>query len=302
MSQSSASSVHSIPSSVPQQSPSPPPSVPTAAAPLTASPKLIDQSLDLSAPSIHAIANARIYHTQLSAKKNGANGGGSTNEEWIYSRLKGTLKFGQNWTSTSTVDPYSKKQGNTGSQYYFALADDMTGRTIWMFQIPTTFLYEVERPFFHIFNGRTRKYGFLFEDDDEAALFSRKVINETCRDTALKRGRSVKPRGSPFRSRSLTASMISSPAPNSFRHVSHIGVSKGGAFEVSRTLDSAFKEGLLKLQNGLGNQIVVCESSEFLASFWRDVDSRSQSFDEGRTSEASKRHIPLTAASIGVAF
>ena len=99
--------------------------------------------------------------------------------------------------------------------------------------------------------------------------------------------------------------MISSPAPNSFRHISHIGVSKGGqSFEVSRTLDTAFKEGLEKLQlGGLGNRIVVCESSEFLASFWRDVDKRSQSTDDASASVGSHAHahIPLAAAQVAVA-
>lgn len=149
-------------------------------------PRQREVSLDLTSPiSIHAIAKARIYHTQLAAKKSssrGSNSNGNGNaEEWTYSRLKGTLKFGQNYNTpngSGAADSYTPRRRQSGdssasamsggnSQYYFALADDMTGKTIWMFQVPVSFLYEVDRPFFHVFNGRVsffvlgRSYGVL---------------------------------------------------------------------------------------------------------------------------------------------
>ena len=42
--------------------------------------------------------------------------------------------------------------------------------------------------------------------------------------------------------------MISSPAPDSFRHLAHVGVNKDGIFEVSKDIDPSWKEMLTKLQ------------------------------------------------------
>lgn len=239
-----------------------------------------DESSNLAAPSIHAIATARIYHTHLDSKHS---------NDWVYSRLKGTLTFGRNWSSSlhgsAGINRESLVVGESGSaaaatgkgMYWFTLADDMTGKTIWMFQVPVEgFMYEVDRPFFHVFNGRTRKYGFLFDDDDEASLFSRKVINETCKDayakhnrrnrvsrnTSQRRSKSLTSRLSHSQFRGLTSSTskvttsylksISAPAPNSFRHISHVGVNAFGVFEISKDLDGAFKDSLIKLSGGAG--------------------------------------------------
>jgi hypothetical protein len=92
--------------------------------------------------TIHAVASARIYHTQLNAK----------NGEWSYSRLKGTLRFGRDWST--------KSAGQGGAQdsekHWFSLIDKDTGRTVWMFKIPLGLDYQVDRPFFHVFQGRVR--------------------------------------------------------------------------------------------------------------------------------------------------
>ncbi|RXW23210.1 hypothetical protein EST38_g2630 [Candolleomyces aberdarensis] len=275
-------------------------------------------TFDVGAPSVHAVANARIYHTNLGSKKDTSPSSSSGEDDWTYSRLKGTLRFGRNWDDfkNSTVRQGSvggesnnnNSELNTGrneDQYWFTLSDNATGKTIWMFQIPATgnFLYEVDRPFFHVFNGRTRKYGFLFEDDDDAAMFAKKVINETCKDATPKRGRSTKKQSrSPYRSKSLitpsiTRSMISLPAPNSFRHVSHVGVNGAGVFEVSKDLDAAFRENLIKLQNGASVSIVQ-ETDGFVDSFWRDVNRRSSIHQSAtsHTSHASTAGPPVSAS------
>lgn len=92
--------------------------------------------------TIHAVASARLYHTQLNVK----------NCEWSYSRLKGTLSFGRDWSS--------KSAGQGGAQdsekYWFSLVDKDTGRAVWMFKIPPGMDYQVDRPFFHVFQGRVR--------------------------------------------------------------------------------------------------------------------------------------------------
>ncbi|EAU84111.1 hypothetical protein CC1G_06973 [Coprinopsis cinerea okayama7 len=220
-----------------------------------------------STQSIHAVANARIYHTDLDAKK----------DEWTYSRLKGTLTFGRNWSLNKPND--IKGDG----QHWFTLSDEANGKTVWMFEIPAAGLqYEVDRPFFHVFSGRTRKYGLLFEDDDEAALFSKKVFSEVCKDVPPpKRGRSFRSRhhtrSKSFngRSASITRAQISHPVTNSFRHISHIGVNRTGVYEMSKDLASTnFKDMLLQLQH-VGNNGL--EQGSFVVDFWNDVDGKKMS-------------------------
>ena len=94
-----------------------------------------------------------------------------------------------------------------------------------------------------------------------------------------------------FRSKSLTGSIlrasISPPAPNSFRHVSHVGVNRAGVFEVSKTLDASFRDTLVLLQNGTGaDTVIVQDNTDFSNSFWKDVDSlKAASLDRDFTSQ-----------------
>ena len=101
---------------------------------------------DARAPTVLASASsARIYHAQLEAQA----------DEWSYSRLKGTLNFGRNWTSEAPIGSAKAAEPSSDSPYWFTLADEATGKTVWMFQIPAAgFQYEVDKPFFHSFNGR----------------------------------------------------------------------------------------------------------------------------------------------------
>ena len=136
--------------------------------------------LEQVAFTVLAVAGARVYHTKLSANDN----------QWNYSQWKGTLSLCRD---IDTVD-----SGGTSDteKHWFRLADDQTGRTVWMFKFPENFDYAVDRPFFHVFQGRvrlvvihlhpiyltqpiqTRRYGFLFNDDDEASMFAQKVMNQ----------------------------------------------------------------------------------------------------------------------------
>lgn len=221
-------------------------------------------------------SNARIYHAQLEGQS----------EEWTYSRMKGTLNFGRNWTSEGST---KAAEASSDSPYWFTLADEATGKTVWMFQIPSIgFQYEVDKPFFHAFNGRTRRYGLVFSDDDEASLFSNKVMAEVCKDMPRrvptpKRGRSFQEKQH-LRSRSLSArrlpisrSQISPPAPNSFRHVAHIGVNRSGLYE-STVVDTSFQNMLKEIQqsnnaNSQGGAVV---------EFWNDSGSDTTS-NEGHS-------------------
>jgi Wiskott-Aldrich syndrome protein len=88
--------------------------------------------------SILAAASARVYHAQLSPKS----------AEWCYSRLRGTLLLGRD--TVQVEDPQSVEAEN----HWFRLLDADSGKPVWMFRIHTGFSYQVDRPFFHVFQGR----------------------------------------------------------------------------------------------------------------------------------------------------
>lgn len=94
-------------------------------------------------------ADARVYHTNLKEKDT---------QQWNYSRWKGRLTFGRD------VDtPLTAAQGLTEAEkYWFRLADVETGRTVWMFKFPEHFEYVLDRPFFHVFQGRVRQSKHFF--------------------------------------------------------------------------------------------------------------------------------------------
>lgn len=96
---------------------------------------------------ILAAAGARVYHTKLQA----------TDNQWSYSHWKGTLTLGRDLDT-----PQNTAQGTTEvEKHWFRLADVETGRTVWIFKFPENFEYELDRPFFHVFQGRVYTYDFL---------------------------------------------------------------------------------------------------------------------------------------------
>lgn len=123
---------------------------------------------------LYAIASARIYHsTQLTSNHSGTlsfgRGHGSSKNknngsQWVYSHLKGTLVFGQDnhsgTSETTTVEQIvvpSRNEGEPKGDWWFQLVDDEAGRVVWKFKIPlgagAKFNYELDRPFFHVFQG-----------------------------------------------------------------------------------------------------------------------------------------------------
>jgi neural Wiskott-Aldrich syndrome protein len=90
--------------------------------------------------TIIAIAGARVYHTKLQERDN----------QWNYSHWKGILTLGRDLDT-----PQSIAQGTSEvEKHWFRLADVESGRTVWMFKFPENFEYELDRPFFHVFQGR----------------------------------------------------------------------------------------------------------------------------------------------------
>ncbi|KAK7042309.1 Wiskott-Aldrich syndrome 1 [Favolaschia claudopus] len=165
--------------------------------------------LQPTAYKVYAVIPAtRVYHAAfVNSKQQSA-------LNWTCSGLYGRLMFG-------------KDQGSTEQAYWFRLLDD-SGKTIWMFKIPEqSFEYRVDKPFFHVFRGSSREFGFLCFDDEEAASFAREVTGRTMfRPQSAQPVSAVATEPRSLRSR-LTSSplgrMISLPTANSFVHVAHVG-------------------------------------------------------------------------------
>lgn len=71
--------------------------------------------------------------------------------------------------------------------------------------------------------------------------------------------------------------MISSPTPDSFKHLAHIGLNQtNGTIETSKDLDPSFREILADLRMQTGSNVtesVVLEHLDFIQGFWKDIDT-----------------------------
>jgi len=218
--------------------------------------------------SVLAVASARIYHAQLTTKI----------PEWCYSRMRGTLVFGKDNKSNDLLANRAPVVVEPTS-YWFRLLDETSGRPIWIFKIPTSFAYELDRPFFHAFQGKSRRFGFLFENDEEAGALAKKVISQTCPPRQAKNRtlslsmRSKSPSGSG--QKPIVPSMVSLPTPNSFVHVGHVGLNKDGVIEASKGIDPSWKavlEGHSLRDHGRGPlRTSEPEKLSFSEGFWRGL-------------------------------
>jgi Wiskott-Aldrich syndrome protein len=95
-----------------------------------------------------SVASARVYHTKLSDQNN----------QWTYSQWRGKLFFCRDIDNTI---PATRSPVNEAEKHWFRLADEETGRTVWMFRFPENFEYAIDRPFFHVFQGRVRSFTIL---------------------------------------------------------------------------------------------------------------------------------------------
>ncbi|KAG6829919.1 hypothetical protein H0H92_002942 [Tricholoma furcatifolium] len=124
---------------------------------------------------ILAVAGARIYHAPLSTKT----------PDWCYSRMRGTLVFGRDCAPGEHLG-YRPPITHEASSYWFRLLDSITGKPLWLFKVSPPFFYEIDRPFFHVIHGKSRRFGFLLDDDDEADMLAKKVIAHACPPRALR--------------------------------------------------------------------------------------------------------------------
>lgn len=79
--------------------------------------------------------------------------------------------------------------------------------------------------------------------------------------------------------------MISSPTPNSFQHVSHVGVNKKqGVFEASKDLDAPWRITLSDLQNYNVREV---EHKDFSEGFWKGVENISRNNNDNLSTSAA---------------
>lgn len=95
---------------------------------------------------ILALAPARIYQAPFGAREDG----------WAYTGLNGMLVFGRDRVVVHADRPLGAGPGTSFERrYWFRLVDTAPGKgVIWMHPIPAEFQYRLDKPFFHVFQGK----------------------------------------------------------------------------------------------------------------------------------------------------
>ncbi|GJE86311.1 Wiskott-Aldrich syndrome protein -like protein [Phanerochaete sordida] len=179
-----------------------------------------------------ACASAKVYHTPFHSKA-----------DWTYSGLAGTLVFGRSDAARGrTLD-------SAEQSLWFRLVDPAKG-VVWIHQVPDALDYGLDKPFFHTFSGKSRRFGFRFDDDAAATALLAQVTSHVRAPGELRRpapptARALTPPAGPARRTSrkgavgqrvappqrLAPALVSAPAPGSFVHVAHVGVDTQGELE-----------------------------------------------------------------------
>ncbi|TFY65768.1 hypothetical protein EVG20_g5322 [Dentipellis fragilis] len=241
---------------------------------------------------IIAAGPARIYHATF----------GAADSDWSFSGLRGILVFG----CDARVPVHRTNAAPYGATYWFRLVDMRRGKVVWVHQVQDVIEYEAEKPFFHVFCGKSRKFGFRFEEDDDAVIFLQEVTQRIV-DIPVQRSPSKKSGPKPQRVKSqrktIDRSMISSPVPESFRHVAHMGVDEKGSVDASWNVAPEWTKLLQKLEGYGIDAEMVEENLEFVKGFLAGAeavrssvsssDSESQSSLDSPKPARTKRHQPI---------
>ncbi|KAH7909183.1 hypothetical protein BJ138DRAFT_261222 [Hygrophoropsis aurantiaca] len=200
---------------------------------------------------------------------------------WSYSKLKGILVFGRD-RDPSCAAALASRAGQSlrvKEKYWFRLVDVKTDRVVWMFSIPEVFEYKKDKPFFHYFSGTSRMFGFCFDEDEEASVFCKKVVDRTRRyffsslRTKSTKKENEKVKAPPSQKAPLKPAMISSPAPHSFVHVSHVGITTKGIVQTAKTIEPAWSTLVTELQGYGISPEVVKENRDFVEGFLAGAQS-----------------------------
>ncbi|KAG2361040.1 hypothetical protein BDR07DRAFT_1486317 [Suillus spraguei] len=229
----------------------------------------ISSVLEPSMQKVVATAAVRIYYAPFY----------NPHLNWSYSKLKGIMVFGRDRDTHQDTSP--PKRGGRGvrlkEKYWFRLVDMKTDRVVWTFSIPEVFEYMKDKPFFHYFSGTTRMFGLCFDEDEEASVFYKKVLDRTrhyfFQPFLFKSGKKDKkekqkePKQKEPKSSPVSSRIISSPAPHSFVHVAHVGISTRGIIESSKNIKPAWSALMADLQGcGVAPEIVK-DDTNFVEGF-----------------------------------
>jgi Wiskott-Aldrich syndrome protein len=203
---------------------------------------------------IYATASARVYHAHF----------GGSQHDWTYTRLKGVLSFGKDRSARGSLDSSIGTASVDADGFWFRLVDETSGKVVWMIKVPKALNYQVDRPFFHIFPGRSRMFGFRFEDDDEAKMLSKEVIDRLG-PTGVNTRITKKSKSLPAQAAQLSTSMISTP--KAFVHVSHVGINEKGVVEASEGLDPVWATLVGELKGRSATDAIIQNNLECVEGF-----------------------------------
>ncbi|OSD00482.1 hypothetical protein PYCCODRAFT_684034 [Trametes coccinea BRFM310] len=218
---------------------------------------------------ILAMAPARIYHSAFNARP----------DAWTFTGLRGMLVFGRNRTSIYPDRPLGVGEGTSFEQnYWFRLVDLDSGKGIvWFHQIPPNLDYHADKPFFHVFSGCSRMFGFRFDEDADAEHFLNRVTSRIQitaprtpkSKTSLSKASSLSmPTGTTTPTpRRVSPSMISSPAPGTFMHVAHMGIDSDGCIDASPNVEPGWTMILEELQGYGVSEKMVSHDLDFVEGF-----------------------------------
>jgi len=208
-----------------------------------------------------ATVNAKVYHAPF--------GGGG--DSWTYSGLRGTLVFGRD---RITVHADKKLGTSLEQRYWFRLLDLDGGKgLVWMHQIPEKFSYRLDKPFFHVFDGKTRMFGFRFEEDEDASKFFKKVMSHLPANDSASTQKLPDVSPTPPKRR-ISRSMISAPSPGTFKHVGHVGFDRDGRIEVSDDIEPGWTMMLGELKGYGVSETVVNKDRDFVDGFLAGFKAR----------------------------
>ncbi|CAL1709675.1 unnamed protein product [Somion occarium] len=215
---------------------------------------------------ILATASARVYHAPF----------GGRQTSWSPSGLSGILVFGRDRLTLHPDKRLGIGPGSTLEQnFWFRLVDLQSGKgLVWMHQIAEDLEYRLDKPFFHEFRGKTRMFGFRFDEDAEANKFYKKVTSHLRTITASPpKPKVVTPSLNPLKR--FAPSNVSSPTPGTFVHLAHVGFNEKGRIEVSNDLEAGWTMMLEELKGHGVDEEIIEDDRSFVEGFWAGVKATS---------------------------
>ncbi|KAG0706595.1 hypothetical protein DFH29DRAFT_133508 [Suillus ampliporus] len=232
----------------------------------------ISSVLEPNMQKVVATAAVRVYYAPFN----------NPHLNWSYSKLKGILVFGRDRDAPHGTPPKRSGHGlRLKEKYWFRLVDMKTDRVVWTFCVPEVFEYTRDKPFFHYFSGTSRMFGLCFDEDEEANVFYKKVSDRTRHHffqpflfKSVKKDKKEKQKVPP--NSPVSPRIISSPAPHSFVHVAHVGISTRGIIESSNNIEPAWSTLIADLQGcGVAPEIVK-DNKNFVEGFLGGAKSKTE--------------------------